>query len=115
MGTSSKNIESTGTSIGEILPDAKDNLDIDLTRVCLHCKQSYNPRKSRSSLKLSYCTVMCETLDIGFHLRSLEDGNYVFMPMGKETREPKFNHLMPEIKKDEPKFTGPEEEELILV
>lgn len=115
MDTSQKSTEGSGVTIGEILPDAKNNLDVDLTRDCLHCKQSYNPRKSKSSLRLTYCTVMCETLDLGYHLRSLEEGNYVFMPIDKVTQVPRFSHLMPREEPTVKQTEGPEEEELILV
>lgn len=44
--------------------------------LCKHCGVNYNPDNSTSSLRMTYCNTICEVLDLGFHLKSLEDGRY---------------------------------------
>ena len=39
---------------------------------CLRCSTAYATEKSKSSLRLTYCCVMCEVADLGFHLASFE-------------------------------------------
>ena len=107
MDTSQENTES------DLIPIGGNNLDIDLTRKCKHCEQGYNPRKSRSSLKLTYCTTLCESLNLGFHLASLESGNYEFRAQEKVIKkESKFSKLLP---KQDKVIEGPESEELVVV
>jgi len=38
--------------------------------VCKQCKTSYSDTKSHSSLRMTYCSIMCETNDLGFHIDS---------------------------------------------
>jgi hypothetical protein len=37
---------------------------------CKKCGTPYHPNKSTSSLKLTWCSVICESNELGFHLNS---------------------------------------------
>ncbi len=39
---------------------------------CSRCKLSYMPSKSTSSLRLTYCSFLCELGDLGFSMQGLE-------------------------------------------
>jgi endogenous inhibitor of DNA gyrase (YacG/DUF329 family) len=39
---------------------------------CTRCGVPYTTAKSHSSLPLTYCCVMCEVADLGFHLATFE-------------------------------------------
>ena len=45
-------------------------------QTCINCGTLYRDKDSSSSLRLTYCTVLCEVKDLGFHLKSLEEGKY---------------------------------------
>ena len=40
--------------------------------LCSRCKLSYMPSKSTSSLRLTYCSFLCELGDLGFSMQGLE-------------------------------------------
>ncbi len=39
---------------------------------CTRCKLSYMPAKSTSTLRLTYCSFLCELGDLGFSMSGLE-------------------------------------------
>ncbi|MFQ5380285.1 MAG: hypothetical protein ACE5EF_01500 [Dehalococcoidia bacterium] len=43
-----------------------------LVRKCERCGLSYAPAKSTSSLRLTYCSFLCELGDLGFSISGLE-------------------------------------------
>ena len=43
---------------------------------CQKCHNSYDWKTSKSSVKMTYCSTVCEVLALGFHLSSLERGLY---------------------------------------
>jgi hypothetical protein len=48
--------------------------DADLVKLprCKRCNLSYMPSKSTSSLRLTYCSFLCELGDLGFSMAGLE-------------------------------------------
>lgn len=52
-------------------PPARDAEITGLSR-CTRCKLSYSPAKSTSSLRLTYCSFLCELGDLGFSMAGLE-------------------------------------------
>lgn len=40
-------------------------------RSCNRCKTRYSPNKSTSTLRLTYCGLLCEKGDLGFSMESL--------------------------------------------
>jgi hypothetical protein len=53
-------------------PVARDVVVGNLLR-CTRCKLSYLPSKSTSSLRLTYCSFLCELGDLGFSMAGLEN------------------------------------------
>lgn len=51
-----------------VLPDA----DESSLRKCERCELSYTPAKSTSSLRLTYCSFLCELGHLGFSISGLE-------------------------------------------
>lgn len=41
------------------------------TRTCQHCLAEYHPAKSKTTLRLTYCGVLCEKAHLGFTIESL--------------------------------------------
>ena len=48
--------------------------DAEMTELlrCTRCNLRYAPGKSTSSLKLTYCSFLCELGDLGFSMQGLE-------------------------------------------
>jgi hypothetical protein len=51
---------------------------------CKACGSYYYPHKSSSSLRLTWCTILCEVKDLGYHLRSFEEDRY-YNPTTEDT------------------------------
>lgn len=47
---------------------------------CKRCKHKYEPRSSTSSLRLQYCSSLCEIFDLGFFLPDIEEWKWVKVP-----------------------------------
>ncbi len=43
-----------------------------MIKECQHCKTPYQTDKSRSSLKLTWCGILCEVGELGYVLSSFE-------------------------------------------
>ena len=52
-------------------PQPRD-AELDALLQCTRCKLRYLPQKSTSSLKLTYCSFLCELGDLGFSMVGLE-------------------------------------------
>lgn len=65
---------STMTGDREDLPVAAPvrDMEVALSGRCARCKLSYAPAKSTSSLRLTYCSFLCELGDLGFSMAGLE-------------------------------------------
>jgi len=46
--------------------------ELDALLQCTRCNLRYLPQKSTSSLKLTYCSFLCELGDLGFSMVGLE-------------------------------------------
>lgn len=56
-----------------------------VTRQCRRCGNGYDWRKSSSwTLKLTYCSVLCEQADLGFSIETLLRGNAVLRSAWRE-------------------------------
>ena len=42
--------------------------EIPTLTICNRCEGTYSWAKSTSSLRLTYCSILCEVADIGFHI-----------------------------------------------
>jgi hypothetical protein len=66
----------------------KYNAEIkDMVR-CTRCKLRYAPAKSTSSLKLTYCSFLCELGDLGFSMAGLEHMERAIKPEAAEDETP---------------------------
>lgn len=54
---------------------------------CLRCETLYKWTKSTSSLKLTYCTSLCERGDLGFNLEALEKNVITLVPKQEKVEE----------------------------
>jgi hypothetical protein len=52
--------------------DRRQNAELTEMVRCIRCKLRYAPTKSTSSLKLTYCSFLCELGDLGFSMQGLE-------------------------------------------
>jgi hypothetical protein len=59
----------------------------DMVR-CTRCKLRYAPAKSTSSLKLTYCSFLCELGDLGFSMAGLEHMERAARPEPAEDETP---------------------------
>jgi hypothetical protein len=48
------------------------DVELDALLQCTRCNLRYLPQKSTSSLKLTYCSFLCELGDLGFSMVGLE-------------------------------------------
>jgi hypothetical protein len=48
------------------------DVELDSLLQCSRCHLRYLPQKSTSSLKLTYCSFLCELGDLGFSMAGLE-------------------------------------------
>lgn len=39
--------------------------------ICQHCHTPYQPERSQSALRLTYCGILCEQADLGFSIDGL--------------------------------------------
>ena len=46
-------------------------MNLNNIKVCARCNQRYDWRKSPSSMKMTYCSSLCEKADLGFTLEAL--------------------------------------------
>jgi hypothetical protein len=46
-------------------------MNLDHIKVCARCELRYDWRKSPSSMKMTYCSSLCERADLGFTLEAL--------------------------------------------
>jgi hypothetical protein len=63
--------------------------DAELTDMvrCVRCKLRYGPTKSTSSLKLTYCSFLCELGDLGFSMQGLEHMERASKPTEEDESE----------------------------
>lgn len=52
--------------------EPKHNAELTEMIRCARCQLRYTPGKSTSSLKLTYCSFLCELGDLGFSMQGLE-------------------------------------------
>jgi hypothetical protein len=46
-------------------------MNLDHIKVCARCALRYDWRKSPSSMKMTYCSSLCERADLGFTVEAL--------------------------------------------
>lgn len=60
--------------------------DLDPMAQCKRCGLRYQPAKSTSSLRLTYCSFLCELGDLGFSLAGLEHMEVLPSPPGEDEK-----------------------------
>lgn len=60
------------TSGPDALPAPAFGVDSEEMLRCIRCELRYVPSKSTSSLRLTYCSFLCELGDLGFSISGLE-------------------------------------------
>ncbi len=68
-----------------------EGMNLNHIKVCARCSLRYDWRKSPSSMKMTYCSSLCEKGDLGFTLEALlryERKPIVELPEDTESREP---------------------------
>ena len=54
------------------IPEPHENVEIVGMSNCARCHLNYQPSKSTSALRLTYCSFLCELGDLGFSIVGLE-------------------------------------------
>ncbi len=54
------------------IPEPLENVEIVGMSRCARCHLNYQPSKSTSALRLTYCSFLCELGDLGFSIVGLE-------------------------------------------
>ncbi|GMV86198.1 MAG: hypothetical protein AMXMBFR80_20530 [Dehalococcoidia bacterium] len=62
-------------------------MNLNHIKVCARCSLRYDWRKSPSSMKMTYCSSLCEKADLGFTLEALLRYERV-KTVGEEEKEP---------------------------
>ena len=65
-------IEMVDTSSPDSLPPPAFGQDSEEMLRCIRCELRYQPSKSTSALRLTYCSFLCELGDLGFSITGLE-------------------------------------------
>ena len=68
----SKMVDATGPQTPADLPPPAFGEDSEEMVRCTRCELRYQPSKSTSALRLTYCSFLCELGDLGFSITGLE-------------------------------------------
>ena len=66
-----------------------------LSRRCSKCGSFYLSDKSKSSLRLTYCGILCEVSDLGFHINSWIDNKPEMVVKKSELEPVKTDSIIP--------------------